>query len=88
MQILISIVGAALAVVWLVAAVTCVQLLGHVRPEISKFSLLYRGHLFYRRDTFDEAAGPLHQRFIRCIALFFVGVVVLMLVSALTTARS
>lgn len=71
----------------LVAVITSIRLIGHVRPEIPRRSLAYRGILFYRRDTFDEEAGPLHRRFTRSAGLFFALLIVAMVVISVAAER-
>ncbi|MDP3276892.1 MAG: hypothetical protein Q8Q09_16950 [Deltaproteobacteria bacterium] len=69
-NVVVSMVGACAFIAWLVALVSAVQLVSRRRPEISLSELIFRGHLFYQRDTFDAEAGPLHKRFLSAAAAF------------------
>lgn len=69
------------------ATVTSIRLSRHVRQGISRRSLLFRGILFYRRDTFDEDADALYERFTRSSGLFFALVLAAIIGSALAAAR-
>jgi hypothetical protein len=58
--------AAGAAVCWLVAAISAVQMLAHVRPEISKWTMAFRGMAFWSADSryFTDGVGPAHRRFI------------------------
>ena len=55
---------------WLSAVVHALMLVGHRRKDISGMQLLVRGHLFFDAATFDEAARPIHRRFLRSATAF------------------
>ena len=69
---------AAATIAAIAAAVTAIQL---------SHSLLFRGMLFFRRDTFDDGADAQYRRFTRSTVLFFALLTVAIVGSALATAR-
>lgn len=84
-------IGAGLVVLLFVtsiaAAVNAARLSAHVRQGLSRRSLIFHGLLFYRRDTFDENAGPLFRRFTRSAGLFLGLVLVAIVGSAFAAVR-
>lgn len=77
----LTMIATALAgLAWLSAAVHALLLLPHRRDEVSLASLLLRGHLFYRAETWKDSGQAIHRRFLGSALGFFVCVLLLVVV--------
>jgi len=83
-DVLIAALGAAAFVAWVVALVSGLQMIRHVRPGVSTSYLFTHGIAFFTGDKFMPAAAPYRRRLriaaAACLALVIVTVVVALLV--------
>ncbi|MFO0684259.1 MAG: hypothetical protein U0234_19555 [Sandaracinus sp.] len=83
---LTTLVGAIAGLAWLSAVVHALLLLPHRQDGVSLPSLLVRGHLFYRAETWKDSGRAIHRRFLGSVLGFF-GCVLLLFVLGLVLAR-
>lgn len=86
-NVLAALVGFAAFAAWLTAFVSGVLLLSHVAPPRTAFELLFKGHLFYQRDTFLPSGHGIHRTFFRAVMGFIVCIFLLFIVAMVGATR-
>ncbi len=80
---LVSIAGLVVFGAWLVAAVHAFLLLRHVAPPHTAMSLLFQGFRFFQQDTFLPSGHPIQRRFLLAVAVFGLGIFVMIALGGL-----
>jgi hypothetical protein len=75
-DVFIAVLGASAFVAWVVALVSGLQMIRHVRPGVSTSYLLTHGIAFFTGDKFMPAAAPYRRRLRIAAAAFFALVIV------------